>query len=256
MLSTRQDGGVSRRGVIKIAGAMVAGGAAAAAGGANPKPLSAAALRPGDPLYHFDQYEAIVNRDVTVRQLFQWPNLANHELYANAVNALNAWQFAYQIPADQIQIVVQAYASSTPATYDDYLWNKYSLGQALQIKDAQGNPATTNPFLHSKLSVDPSAAPPADQNDPYYFDLSIEGLQRRSVLFLACNNSLRGDANSAFRNGRNPDNLTTDAIVAEFQTLSWPEHFSCPRALRNSCDCRTRATVWWSTHSHTLDESA
>ena len=166
-----------------------------------PQRLRADQLRPGNPLYHFDQYEAIVNRDLTVRQLFQWPNIANHELYANAVNALNAWQFAYQVPADKIQIVVQAYASSTPATYDDYLWSKYSLGQALQLHDTQGNPATVNPFLHSKIVGDQAAAPPSDQNDPYYSDLSIEGLQRRGVLFLACNDSLRGDANSAFRAG-------------------------------------------------------
>jgi intracellular sulfur oxidation DsrE/DsrF family protein len=227
-MSTERNRRVSRRGVIKIAGAVVAGGAGAAAVAGEPKRLSAAELRPGDPLYHFDQYEAIVNRDVTVRQLFQWPNIANHELYANAVNALNAFQFAYQVPADQIQIVVQAYASSTVATYDDYLWNKYSLGQALQLQDAQGNPTTVNPFLHSKLSVDQSASPPSDQNDPYYFDFSIEGLQRRGVLFLACNNSLRGDANSAFRSGRNPDNLSADAIVTEFQSHLIPRALLVP----------------------------
>jgi intracellular sulfur oxidation DsrE/DsrF family protein len=216
-LSTRGKSKVSRRGVIKIAGAIAAGGAAAGGAIRGPQRLSADQVRPGDPLYHFDQYEAIVNRNLTVRQLFQWPNLANHELYANAVNALNAWQFVYQVPPDLIQIVVQAYASSTPATYDDYLWDKYSLGQALQLRDGQGNPATVNPFLHSRVAVDQSTSAPSDQNDPYYSDLSIEGLQRRGVLFLACNNSLRGDASSAIRSGRNPDNLGADAVVAEFQ---------------------------------------
>lgn len=213
---------LSRRGALRLAGAIVAAGGAATAMGRGPQTARAEQLRPGSALYHFDQYEQIVNRPVTVRQLFEWPNISNRELWANAVNALNAWQFAYDVPADQIQIVIQAYASTTVATYDDYIWGRYRLGDALQLRDKQGNPATINPFLHSSITADAAASPPADQSDPYYFDSSIEGLQRRGVLFLACNNSLHGDAGSAFRSGRNPDNLTLDQVVAEFQTHLMP----------------------------------
>ncbi|HTE85691.1 MAG TPA: hypothetical protein VK821_13255 [Dehalococcoidia bacterium] len=214
-MSIGRAGRISRRGSMKVALAAVAGAAVAAQ-----VPVTAGAdqLRPDDPLYHFSEYEALVNRSLTVRQLFQWPSIANRELWANVVNALNAWQFAYNVPAGQIQIVVQAYASTTPATYDDFIWGKYRLGEALQLRDAQGNPATTNPFLHSHIAPDEATPPPADQNNAYYFDSSIEGLQRRGVLFLACNNSLRGDANSAFRSARNPDNLTVDQIAAEIQS--------------------------------------
>lgn len=203
---------LGRRSAIKMAGAIVAAGAGTAAAGKTAQPANAAALRPGDPLYHFDEYEAIVNRSLTVRQVFEWPNISNTELWANAVNALNAWQFSYSVPPDQIQIVIQAYAGSTAATFDDYIWNKYSLGQALQMRNAQGNP-----FLHSNIPAAQGATPPSDPSDPYYFDSSIEGLQRRGVLFLTCNNSLSGQAGQASRSGRNPDNLSVDQITAEFQ---------------------------------------
>ena len=217
-MSTGKQNGLGRRAAIKMAGAILAAGAGAVTASKAPGPASADQLRPNDPLYHFDEYEAIVNRSLTIRQLFEWPNMANRELWANALNALNAFQFVYDVPPDQIQIVVQAYAGSTAATYDDFIWNKYSLGQAFQIHDAQSNPATINPFFHSSISAASVASPPSDQNDPYYFDSSIEGLHRRGVLFLACNNSLHGDATSAFRSGRNPDNLTADQIASEIQS--------------------------------------
>ena len=34
-------------------------------------------LRPGDPSYRFQEYEDIVNRSAQVKQVYQWPNIAN-----------------------------------------------------------------------------------------------------------------------------------------------------------------------------------
>jgi len=216
-MTSSKNIGVGRRSAFKMAGAMLAAVASAVTAVKAVKPVSADELTTNDPLYHFDQYEAIVNRSLTFRQVFEWPSLENRELWGNAVNALNSFQFAYGAPADQIQIVVQAYSGSTAATFDDFIWNKYSLGQALQMPDAQGNPATVNPFLHSKIPAAQVTTPPTDQTDPYYFDYSIEGLQRRGVLFLTCNNSLTGTANAAYQSSRNPDNLTAAQITAEMQ---------------------------------------
>ena len=72
-------------------------------------------LRPGDPSYRFQDYEAIVNRSARVKQVYEWPNIANTLIFANIRNSLNGFQFSYDIPADEIQVVVQAYSSATPA---------------------------------------------------------------------------------------------------------------------------------------------
>jgi hypothetical protein len=224
-MTASSSGRISRRNAMKVTGAALTG---AAMTGVALTPVKAGQSGPPDPPYHFSAYDAIVSRDATVRMIFEWPNIANREMWANAVNALNAWQFAYQVPADQIQIVVQAYASSTPATYDDYIWNKYRLSDALQLHSAPGVPPNQNPFLHSTINPDQASPPPSDPTNAYYFDHSIEGLARRGVLFLACNNSLRGDANAAFQSGRNPDNLTSDQIAAEVQAHLVPSAFLVP----------------------------
>ena len=145
-------------------------------------------LRPGDPSYRFQDYEAIVNRNAQVKQVYQWPNIANAIVFANIRNGLNGFQFSYDIPADEIQVVVQAYSSANAATYDDFIWDKYRWGEALAVRDPQTNqPATRNIWFgttvgHTTLTP---GRQPAERNHPFFDDISIEGLQRRRVLFLA-----------------------------------------------------------------------
>jgi hypothetical protein len=67
--------------------------------------------------------------------------------------------------------------------YDDEVWAKYRLAEIFKIQDpSTGQPATRNQWFASKNS--PVNRPPADRANAYYSDTSIEGLQRRGVLFL------------------------------------------------------------------------
>ena len=170
---------LSRRTALKAAGVVTAGAAVSQL----PRVAHAHDLRPNDPAYQFDEYERIVNRDVTIRQVYEWPNINNPIIYGNISNGLNGFQFSYDLPADRIQVVVQAYASANLAMYDDAAWAKYQLGEIFKIQDPiTGQPATRNVWYASKNP--PVDQPPSDRANPYYSDTSIEGLQRRGVLFL------------------------------------------------------------------------
>jgi len=171
---------MKRSTIFKATGAALAG---AAALGSGTRVAVGHDLRPVDPAYRFDEYERIANRFAAVKQVYQWPNLYNAIIYANIRNGLNGAQFSYGLTPDQVQVIVQAYASANAATYDDYIWGKYRLGEALNVKDPRtGQPATGNPWWAS--SVPAPETPPADRGHPYYGDTSIEGLHRRGVLFL------------------------------------------------------------------------
>jgi hypothetical protein len=145
-------------------------------------------LRPGDPTYRFQEYEDIVNRSAQVKQVFEWPNIANALIFANVRNSLNGFQFSYDIPPDDIQIVVQAYSSANAALYDNSIWERYRWGEALGVVDPVSNqPATRNMFFNTPVdytTLTPGRQP-TDRNSPFFNDTSIEGLQRRRVLFLA-----------------------------------------------------------------------
>ena len=170
---------LSRRAALRASGAVAAGAVVSQF----PRVAHAHDLRPTDPVYQFDHYESIVNRDVTIRQVYEWPNINNPIIYGNISNGLNGFHFSYDVPADRIQVVVQAFASANLAMYDDEAWAKYRLGEVFKIQDpGTGQPATRNQWFASKNPA--PTQPPADRADPFYSDTSIEGLQRRGVLFL------------------------------------------------------------------------
>lgn len=157
---------ISRRTLLQLA-------AAAAAMIGIPKKARAHDLRPNDGEYRFDEYEDIVNRDVSIRQLYAWPNIQNSIIFPNIRNGLNGFQYSYDVDPDDIQVVVQGYASANGATYDDHSWDKFHWGEILNVKDpVTGEFARRNQWFRSPF-------PDVDRND-----VSIEGLQRRGVLFL------------------------------------------------------------------------
>jgi len=87
--------GLSRRAALRTAAAAAAGAAVSQI----PRVARAHDLRPTDPLYQFDEYERVVNRDVTVRQVFEWPNINNPIIFGNVSNSLNGFHFSYDVPA-------------------------------------------------------------------------------------------------------------------------------------------------------------
>ena len=84
--------GISRRRLLKVAGTAAAGAVALSQ---FPRASSAHNLTPTDPAYRFNEYEAMVNREVRLRQVYEWPNLANSIIFANTRNGINAAVFAY-----------------------------------------------------------------------------------------------------------------------------------------------------------------
>ena len=78
-----------------------------------------------------------------------------HPLRQRAQWGLNGFQFSYGIPAEQIQVVVQAYASANAATYDDEIWEKYQFGELLNVIDPETKkPAERNIWAKSSISAD------------------------------------------------------------------------------------------------------
>lgn len=144
-------------------------------------------LKPGDPTYRFAEYEAIVNNpNLSIRQVYEYANITNPILFSNAINGLNGFQFSYGIPANRIQVVIQAYFTANAVTYDDFIWNKYKFGEARNIKDpVTGEFATRNIYFPATVAYTeiPNGIQPTDRNHPFFADNSIEGLQRRMVLF-------------------------------------------------------------------------
>lgn len=177
---TKPTPALSRRAAIKVAGAIAASVAAAGRLGIA---TEAHDLTPDDPAYDFREYEHFTSHDAKIRQVYQWPNVKNPIIFGNTRNGLNGWQFSYGGDPDEMRVVVQAYASANVALFDDYVWNKYKVGEKVDVKDGTAF-ATRNVFYKSPHPAPPGDEPPVSRTAPFYSDVSIEGLQRRGVLFL------------------------------------------------------------------------
>jgi len=226
-MNTMDRGQLSRRGALKFAAGLAA---ATAAVGQTTAISSAHDLRPTDSAYAFDDYERIVSRDVTMRMLYEWPNVTNPIIFNNLSNGLNGFQFSYDLPSNQIQVVVQAYATANLAMYDDVVWANYRLGEVFKVLDpTTGEPAIRNIWFASKIR--PADQPPEDRTNPYYSDLSIEGLQRRGVLFLICHQTVHAHAGAVAASEQNTDHLSADQVLADIQAHLIPGGLLVPAAV-------------------------
>ncbi len=154
-----------------------------------------------------------------------WNNTDLHGPWLNVMrNAMNTevWSFGHP----EFLCVSATHGLAHLALYDDAMWDKYGLA-----KLAGGN-TTTNSFV---------AAPPAADADPKDFQnpkgpfssaaTSIQMLQRRGAVFLACHNAVWELANRLTASDANTDRLSTDALCAELSNHLIPGIVLTPGAV-------------------------
>jgi intracellular sulfur oxidation DsrE/DsrF family protein len=86
----------------------------------------------------------------------------------NFIDVLNQ---DYAVPDARVGLAIGVHTAALSFILNDAMWVKYTLGARFEVKNAQGVPATANPF---RAGV------------PF----SVESLSKRGVVFLACNRAL------------------------------------------------------------------
>jgi intracellular sulfur oxidation DsrE/DsrF family protein len=96
-------------------------------------------------------------------------------------------QFGFGIAATRLATAFVTRNESNLLLYGNAVWTEYRLGELFSVHDPSGAIVTANIFApaHSTSML-------ADPSDPrgFYQDASIETLQKRGVLFFACNTAL------------------------------------------------------------------
>ena len=112
------------------------------------------------------------------------------------------------------------------ALYDDYIWGKYDLTKLSGGKMAKND-------LYAAPAA--ASADPADyQNPKGAFSASadsVQSLQRRGAVFLACHNAIWGQSERLVAIGSNPDKLSADALCAELSNHLVPGVVIVPGAV-------------------------
>ena len=170
-----------------------------------------------------DALDAVLRYTGGLKQ--SWDNTDFSGPWLNVMrNAMNSQIWSFRHP--DFLCVSATHGSAQLALYDDTIWDKYALAKAA------GGGVTKNTFVAAKPA---SSADPADiQNAKGPFSPaanSIQGLQWRGAVFLACHNAAWELSERLIAGGTNPDKLTTDALCAELSNHLIPGVIMTPGAV-------------------------
>ena len=137
--------------------------------------------------WKFADFKSLLKDASRVKQVFDEIQIGDGRFLNNMKNSLNGLRFGFDVPADQIKIIGALHGPANLLNFDDYVWQKYRIGEWLKINDPKtGQPAVRNMFYPSKTAqVRSSSEDPNDENSSYQ-DASIQTLQSRGVQFLCC----------------------------------------------------------------------
>ncbi len=118
------------------------------------------------------------------RQFFDFPAHADGLPLVHMLNYYNTLNTPYNVKDSEINTVGTFYGAPNATTlfaFNDAMWAKYKMGEALKFNDHKTSaPATRNVWRTDPSIMGLMVAPPA----------SIEALQKRGAVFLLCNNAL------------------------------------------------------------------
>ncbi|HET7749615.1 MAG TPA: hypothetical protein VFK81_09560 [Terriglobales bacterium] len=139
--------------------------------------------------WNIKEFDELLRLPARAKQVYDATAIDKGKFLNNIKNSLNGLQFGFGIPAQQIRIVAGLHGAANLLNYDDYVWQKYRIGEVLNEADPEtGKPAVRNFYYPSKVAKNASRDP-NDENSSYE-DTSVQGLQARGVKFLSCHTGL------------------------------------------------------------------
>jgi intracellular sulfur oxidation DsrE/DsrF family protein len=191
--------------------------AAGAAGAALAAPSVPGGTQLVERLADFDetQFDRIVGRPARIRQVVEAVSFSPVTLN-NVKNALNGLEFGYGYPAGGILVALANHGPSTAFGLADEMWAKYRLGEFWKIADATGKALTANAFYPEKSAYDTSASP--DDERGMYQDTSVQMLQRRGVIVLACHTAIEENARKLVAGNFAPSGATPEQVADDLLT--------------------------------------
>src|SRR5690606_25566007 len=138
------------------------------------------------------------------RQIFDTPTLKGGGTLNQVRNFLDAYNQAYGVPDADLNAVVGVHGSAVPLVFGDEAWDRFSFGETYDVRDSTTDaPARRNVFRAGGLG------------GPLAPEITVEALQRRGVVFLLCNNSLRRVTGTLSAAGQGSPEAVREALLAD-----------------------------------------
>jgi intracellular sulfur oxidation DsrE/DsrF family protein len=165
----------------------------------------------------FDQkaFDAAVGRPAQVRQL--WEAVAfKPGVWNNVKNAMNGLQFGFGFAPDSIAMAWCGHGPSSAYAYGNEIWQKYQIGTYFSLKNDAGDPISTNVFVPRQNPADPNADP--DDPKSLYQDVSVQALQGRGLVVLACHTAIEEQSRGIVKKGLAPAGMAAGDVASDILT--------------------------------------
>ena len=138
------------------------------------------------------EFGKLVSDPARIKQVYDVKQIGDGKFLNNIKNSFNGLQFGFGVAKAQVKIAAALHGPANMLNYDDYIWEKYQIGEWLKVTDpANGKPAVKNLFYNSKSGPKQESAPKSpDDPTSFYQDTSMQSLQSRGAQFLSCHTAL------------------------------------------------------------------
>ncbi|MGA8043214.1 MAG: hypothetical protein WCA37_10455 [Terracidiphilus sp.] len=163
-------------------------------------------------------FQTLVHLMARVKQVYDVVQINEGRFLNNVKNSLNGLEFGFGVPREQIKIAVAMHGPTNMLNYDDFIWNKYQIGEWLKVTDpATGKPAVRNIFVNSTKAAgkDFHATDPGNEGSMYQ-DTSMQTLRARGVQFLSCHSATEEQARMLIRMRnltQSPEEITREMLA-------------------------------------------
>jgi intracellular sulfur oxidation DsrE/DsrF family protein len=162
--------------------------------------------------FDWEAFAAAIDVSAPVRHV--WQAFAfRPQVFNNLKNVLNGLQFGYGYDPSDVHLVFAPHGPSSAYNYTDYIWQKYRIGEALNLVDPAGNRIESNVFLTPRAGM--TGSDDLDDEMGAYQDTSIQRLQQRGVTFLSCATALQEQARIVHAAGFAPPGASVDSIATD-----------------------------------------
>ncbi len=139
--------------------------------------------------WNIKEFDELLRLPARAKQVYDVTALDGGKFLNNIKNSLNGLQFGFGLPPQQIRILAALHGAANMVNYDDYVWQKYRLGELLNETDPDtGKPAARNPYFPA--NVPKNASRELEDERSLYQNTGVQGLQARGVKFLSCHTGL------------------------------------------------------------------
>lgn len=168
--------------------------------------------------WKLDEFHKLVKDPAKIKQVYDVRSTGEGKFLNNMKNSLNGLRFGFNVPKEQIKVVGALHGPANMLCYDDYVWNKYQIGEWFTVIDPEtGKAAARNLYYNSRNpSAKETASTDPDDESGFLQDWSMQALQSRGISFLSCHTATEEQARVLVKRNKlpqSPEQIVQDMLA-------------------------------------------